>query len=86
MMGKANQTFNFANISKSLYELYATRFGQTQDKDVVARMMLLRKSKSALLSPLLSSEDQLIGSLEMYRFTDQPFDKELESRIQVFTT
>lgn len=53
MLSKSNSMFNFTNISNSLYDLYKTQFGKnTQDRDVITRMLLLKKSKSALLCPL----------------------------------
>ena len=72
MLHKSNKMFNFSNISNSLYELYSSQFGKTQDRDIVQRMLLLRQCKSALLCPL-TVEDQhgqvtLLGSLELYRF------------------
>lgn len=52
-------------------------------------MVLLKKSKSALLCPLSIETSEgdinLIGSLELYRFYGQIFDSEVESRIRVFT-
>ena len=70
------------------------------DRDMAQRMMLVKRSKSSLLIPLLvpfySEFDddyqdvdrvpqmKLIGSLELYRFHFQPFDEELERRICTF--
>lgn len=89
MLAKSNSMFNFTNISNSLYELYVTQFGKTQDRDIISRMLLLKKSKSALLCPLSietsEGDVQLIGSLELYRFYGQIFDAEMEARIRVFT-
>jgi len=72
MLSKSMTMFNFSNISNSLYDLYLSQFGKTNlDKDIVSRMILLKKSKSALLCPLLveiGSEVNLIGSLELYRY------------------
>ena len=51
-------------------------------------MILLKKSKSALLCPLvveIGDEAKLIGSLELYRYYGQTFDTEIESRLKVFT-
>ena len=79
--------FNFTNISTSLYELYTTQFGKTVDRDIVQRMLLLRRSKSALLCPLMDQDD-LIGSLELYRLDGSNqggFGKEVEARLKVFT-
>lgn len=63
--------FNFSNIGNSLYDLYLSQFGKSNyDKDIMTRMILLKKSKSALLCPLtvmIGDEARLIGSLELYR-------------------
>jgi hypothetical protein len=82
--------FNFSNISNSLYDLYLSQFGKTNlDKDIMSRMILLKKSKSALLCPLvvqIGNEARLIGSLELYRHYAQTFDSDMEQRIKVFTS
>jgi len=52
-------------------------------------MILLKKSKSALLCPLsveIGEETKLIGSLELYRYYGQTFDSEMEQRLKVFTS
>lgn len=71
MLSKSLTMFNFSNISNSLYDLYFSQFGKTNlDRDVMSRMILLKKSKSALLCPLtvqIGEETRLIGSLELYR-------------------
>jgi len=63
--------FNFSNIGNSLYDLYLSQFGKSNyDKDIMTRMILLKKSKSALLCPLtvmIGDEARLMGSLELYR-------------------
>lgn len=79
--------FNFSNVSNSLLELYQTQFGLTPEPDIYQRMLLLRKSKSALFCPLLlSGKGDLIGTLELYRFYGQIFDVELEQRIGHFAS
>jgi hypothetical protein len=89
MLSKSLTMFNFTNIGNSLYDLYLSQFGKSNlDKDIVSRMILLKKSKSALLCPLavqVGGEIRLIGSLELYRHYGQTFDAELEQRIKVFT-
>ena len=89
MLSKSLTMFNFSNIGNSLYDLYLSQFGKTNlDRDIMSRMILLKKSKSALLCPLtvlIGDEFRLIGSLELYRHHGQTFDSEIEQRIKVFT-
>ena len=89
MLSKSLTMFNFSNIGNSLYDLYLSQFGKTNlDRDIMSRMILLKKSKSALLCPLtvlIGDEFRLIGSLELYRYHGQTFDSEIEQRIKVFT-
>jgi len=46
-------------------------------------MLVVKKSKSALVMPL-SVGDKFVGSLELYRFHQQTFDEELETRMESF--
>jgi len=57
MLLKSKTMFNFSNISKSLYELYLNHLGRHEqpDKEIAQRMMLVKKSKSALILPLLTA-------------------------------
>ena len=49
-------------------------------------MMLIKKSRSALLCPLVlrTLDEGLVGSIELFRFNGQPFDTEFEQRMAVF--
>ena len=68
MLKKSQTMFNFTNISQSLYDLYLNHLGrgaaakghggsagevQHVDNETAQRMMLVKKSKSALVIPLL---------------------------------
>jgi hypothetical protein len=69
MLAKGQTAFNFNNISLSLYDLYLNRLGQgadtrhgaissalasqNADPDTAKRMIIVKKSKSSLLIPLL---------------------------------
>jgi hypothetical protein len=82
MLQKSNCSFNFTNISASLLPLYTSVKHQTQD---LTRLLIIKKSKSALLCPLFSGQDsELIGSLELYRGHSQIFDTECEKRVQKY--
>lgn len=80
MLQKSNCSFNFTNISASLLPLYTS----VKQQDLT-RLLIIKKSKSALLCPLLSGPDnELIGSLELYRGHSQVFDTECEKRVQKY--
>lgn len=58
MLLRSKTMFNFKDIKKSLYDLYIknlTATGQMGDSrvDINSRLCILRKAKSALISPLL---------------------------------
>ena len=68
MLKKSQTMFNFSNISQSLYDLYLNHLSrgaagkagagsaaapQNVDNETASRMMLVKKSKSALIIPLL---------------------------------
>ena len=90
--------FNFKDISHSLYDLYVNHLGnQKYDSQVASRMILIKKSKSALIMPLIipvlddcpvdeSPQKLLVGSLELYRFHNQQFDEDMEQRLQIFSS
>lgn len=85
MMAKSRTMFNFKDINSSLYQLYLKSFGNNASEvDIAQRMILIRKSQSALLCPLTINTDELVGSLELFRFNSQPFDPEFEARMRVF--
>lgn len=58
MLAKSKSMINFTNISNSLYDLYKSKFDETENKNIISRMILLKKSKSALLCPLLVESNE----------------------------
>ena len=54
MLDRSKTMFNFKDISRSLYDLYVNHLGnQKHDSQIASRMMLIKKSKSALIMPLV---------------------------------
>lgn len=63
MLQRSKQMFNFKDIKKSLYDLYiknltASNLGDNRS-DINSRLCILRKAKSALVSPLLMQTSNL---------------------------
>ena len=54
MLSKSQTMFNFGDIKRSLYDLYANTLGKSGDSldETNARLVMLQKCKSALVIPM----------------------------------
>lgn len=56
-----------------------------KDQNIGNRFTVIRRSKSALIIPLMDiSQSQIIGSFELYKHHQQAFTEEIEQRFDHF--
>jgi hypothetical protein len=86
MLEKSNGiTFNFQNVQQSLSDIFLGQQSLQRDQNIGNRYAVVRRSKSALIIPLLDvSQQSIIGSFELYRHHQQAFTEEIEERFEHF--